>query len=103
MTRIPEHLRTRLERAADKAGRSMNAEIIFRLERSFDREEVVKTAVDVVEQVLKTSYGPGWGAFLNEMDKAGILTLTPEAKQSMRDLYGVAIDSVGNAKSRRQK
>jgi hypothetical protein len=35
MTRIPEGLRRQLERAAVRNGRSMNAEIISRLEHSF--------------------------------------------------------------------
>jgi predicted HicB family RNase H-like nuclease len=40
MTRIPEGLRRQLERAAARAGRSMNAEIISRLERSFTELQV---------------------------------------------------------------
>jgi predicted HicB family RNase H-like nuclease len=40
MTRIPEELRRQLERAAARAGRSMNAEIISRLERSFTELQV---------------------------------------------------------------
>jgi hypothetical protein len=39
MTRIPEGLRRRLERSAGKSGRSMNAEIIHRLEESFRLEQ----------------------------------------------------------------
>jgi Arc-like DNA binding dprotein len=35
MTRIPEALRRRLERAAERNNRSMNTEIIHRLEESF--------------------------------------------------------------------
>jgi hypothetical protein len=41
MTRLPERLRLLLEHAAEESGRSMNSEIIYRLDRSFDREEVV--------------------------------------------------------------
>jgi hypothetical protein len=40
MTRIPETLRRRLERAAARNNRSMNTEIIHRLERSFRWEAV---------------------------------------------------------------
>jgi predicted HicB family RNase H-like nuclease len=40
MTRIPEDLRRQLERAAARTGRSMNAEIISRLERSFTELQV---------------------------------------------------------------
>jgi plasmid stability protein len=39
MTRVPEALRQRLEREAERNGRSMNAEVIHRLEQSFEKEE----------------------------------------------------------------
>jgi Arc-like DNA binding domain len=39
MTRIPETLRRRLEREAELNGRSMNAEMIVRLESSFRRQD----------------------------------------------------------------
>jgi CRISPR/Cas system-associated exonuclease Cas4 (RecB family) len=49
MTRIPEGLRRRLEREAELNGRSMNAEIIHRLEQSFrqnDTEELLKVVLN---------------------------------------------------------
>ena len=36
--RFPEKLRRRIEAAADKNERSMNAEIVHRLEQSFERD-----------------------------------------------------------------
>ncbi len=33
--RMPEHLRSQIKAAADESGRSMNAEIVARLEESF--------------------------------------------------------------------
>jgi hypothetical protein len=42
MTRIPERLRRRLEKAAARIDRSMNAEIIHRLEQSFERDDAAK-------------------------------------------------------------
>jgi len=45
MTRIPEGLRRRLEREAEQNRRSMNAEIIKRLERSFEQ-------VDKIEEIF---------------------------------------------------
>ena len=39
MTRIPERLRRRLEKEAAENGRSMNSEIIHRLESSFDLQD----------------------------------------------------------------
>jgi Arc-like DNA binding domain len=50
MTRIPEGLRRKLEREAEQNGRSMNAEIIHRLESSFQREteQLFARALDAV-------------------------------------------------------
>jgi Arc-like DNA binding domain len=64
MTRIPEGLRRRLEREAEQNGRSMNAEIIHRLESSFQREDtdqlfaralnaLVSDVQDIKQQVEK--------------------------------------------------
>jgi hypothetical protein len=56
MTRLPESLRHRLEKAAASNDRSMNAEIIHRLEGSFqrvDQEKLIqKTATSTVDQAL---------------------------------------------------
>ena len=53
MTRIPEALRRRLERSGEKNGRSMNGEIIHRLEKSFlkDNNEALMKAVcqDIID------------------------------------------------------
>ena len=40
--RFSEQLRRRLERAASQADRSMNAEIIHRLTRSFENEDLIR-------------------------------------------------------------
>ena len=45
MTRLPERLRARLEKAASKNDESMNSEIIRRLERSFGDEDIVAEAL----------------------------------------------------------
>ena len=70
--RYPEALRRRLERAAMNGGRSLNSEIVERLEQSFRREDFEKLQdamslgflklVDVVADVarqLPPSRGPG--------------------------------------------
>ena len=48
--RIPETLRARIESSAKESSRSMNAEIVKRIERSFERQ-------DLVEEVLEATYG----------------------------------------------
>jgi uncharacterized protein (DUF1778 family) len=52
--RTTKEMREKLERAARKSGRSLVGEVEYRLERSFDREEVVKLQAEVIEAWLKT-------------------------------------------------
>ena len=56
MTRMPDHLRSRIQREAKLNSRSMNAEIIYRLQESFQREdqtELAKLAVQVATSTLQ--------------------------------------------------
>ena len=53
MTRIPEGLRRRLEREAELNRRSMNAEIISRLESSFRRQETDELILEAIDRTLK--------------------------------------------------
>jgi hypothetical protein len=57
MTRIPEGLRRRLEREAELNRRSMNAEIIHRLEKSFQREDQEEMFRRAAHQVVKATAG----------------------------------------------
>jgi hypothetical protein len=56
MTRLPEPLRKRLERDAAHNGRSMNTEIIYRLEQSSEKDArigelkgLLRAALDVIQ------------------------------------------------------
>jgi predicted transcriptional regulator len=51
--RYPEALRRRLERAAKNSRRSMNTEIVERLEQSFRREDFEKLQDAIYEGMLK--------------------------------------------------
>jgi hypothetical protein len=51
--RFSEALRRRLEREADRNDRSMNAEIIHRLEQSFRAPELTDAVVVALEQRFK--------------------------------------------------
>jgi predicted DNA-binding protein len=51
--RYPEALRRRLERAAKNSGRSMNTEIVERLEESFEREDFEKVQDVINRGMLK--------------------------------------------------
>lgn len=67
--RIPEVLKDRIQNAADENGRSMTAEIVYRLERSFGSPSPGELAdwlkeherrIEQVEIVLGNMYGPDW-------------------------------------------
>ena len=55
MTRLPEGLRQRLENEAARNGRSMNGEIIQRLERSFERDDHRKLIQDTATATAGTA------------------------------------------------
>jgi hypothetical protein len=59
--RIPEALRARIGEAAKDEGRSMNAEILKRLEQSFDFEDRLggRGMVDMIEQVASAMKSAG--------------------------------------------
>jgi hypothetical protein len=66
MTRIPEGLRRRLEREAKFRGRSMNAEIVKRLQESFDiPDQAGAIASDVASEISSELDDVSWG--LNEI------------------------------------
>lgn len=51
--RIPEALKAQIEKSAAEANRSMTAEIISRLERSYDIEPEWNKTIDDVEDLLR--------------------------------------------------
>jgi hypothetical protein len=62
MTRIPEELRRRLEREAKFRGRSMNMEIITRLQESFDiPDQAGAIASDVASEIGSGIDEVSWG------------------------------------------
>jgi len=56
MTRIPEGLRRRLEREAKWHRRSMNAEIIHRLQESFDLPDHAAAIADDINSELSSGF-----------------------------------------------
>jgi hypothetical protein len=53
MVRLPEKLRRWMERAAAENGRSMNSEIIYRLERSIATESELERVMARLEEQMK--------------------------------------------------
>jgi hypothetical protein len=71
MTRIPESLRRRLEREAARNDRSMNAEIIHRLEHSFITADLVSSVATAAQNTIVEILGPD---YLARMNAAAIAT-----------------------------
>ncbi len=69
--RIPEALRARIERAAKKTGNSMNAEILERLEGSFDIEDRLggPQLIELIETVASAMKSTGQHAGFLETGK----------------------------------
>jgi len=66
MTRIPEGLRRRLEREARFRRRSMNAEIVHRLQESFDIPDQASAIVEDINSELDSGFDDVHGS-LNEL------------------------------------
>jgi hypothetical protein len=77
MTRIPEGLRRRLEREAEQNRRSMNAEIVARLEASFQREDQEEMIRRATQEAVKSSAG---AAVELTLSKLHILPQQPPGK-----------------------
>jgi hypothetical protein len=67
MTRIPETLRRRLERAAARNNRSMNTEIIHRLEESFALDSAARAGAAAARRDLKSLSETEIGEKLDKM------------------------------------
>jgi hypothetical protein len=72
MTRIPEGLRSKLAREGKKNGRSMNAEIVYRLEQSFQQEDIIKTIKEAVVGDPTTKEIGGYFAVRDVLELFGI-------------------------------
>lgn len=56
-TRLPEALRQRLEKKAAQNGRSMNGEIIHRLQLSFEKDGLKMLAVETAKATVRLIQG----------------------------------------------
>jgi Arc-like DNA binding domain len=105
--RYPEALRRRLERAAKNSGRSMNTEIVERLEQSFRREDFEKVqdamnmgwlkifdAVGEVERHLLSHKGPG---LLEQLARRRWLSALSDDELAKRIAEAKAAEQMGQA------
>ena len=107
MTRIPEGLRRRLEREAELNRRSMNAEIISRLESSFRRQETDELILEAIDRTLKAlgisndprTWSPEMRAWAAQ--QPGLLGLSrylPEAQPSENPTESASTDKEEDSK-----
>jgi SRSO17 transposase len=83
MTRIPEGLRRRLEREAKWRRRSMNAEIVDRLQESFDAPDLISGIVDDISSEIDSlgySLGKDTEKIMKSLD--AILARLPDRASS---------------------
>lgn len=93
--RMPADLKDRLQRSADHSGRTLTAEIVHRLERSFEPEQYSVTAIKVMEEANKRTslmqsiaenflrwQRAGWSLFSELAELAGD-RITPELREQM--------------------
>ena len=83
MTRIPEGLRSKLAREGKKNGRSMNAEIVYRLEQSFEQEDILKTIKEAADDLKTEAAQAGFLAGLNsDRDAPPLESFKNDARRS---------------------
>jgi hypothetical protein len=97
MTRIPEGLRKRLERAAKANRRSMNAEIIHRLVGSFD--PMVPLLLGQLEELAGIIFTPEVIKELERLHRPGEPFGLPAAEVLRRRLAGQPLSDIGAARN----
>jgi hypothetical protein len=93
MLRLPPGMRDVIAREAEKAGRSMNAEIVERIARSFERsadpQEIARTleriagAADVLNSIFFGSENVALNAYISGQRAKGITLTRNEAIRSI--------------------
>jgi hypothetical protein len=88
MTRLPESLRRRLERAAAQNKRSMNTEIIHRLEQSLQQVDQQELAVQAATTALERAGFPvvPFGAPARDQSQVGQAKSADAEERSVRGL-----------------
>jgi hypothetical protein len=81
--RIREELRKRVAREAKRAKHSMNAEIIQRLEQSFEQGDIIKTIKEAADDLKTQAVRAGFIAgFNSDRDKPLLESFKDDARRS---------------------
>jgi hypothetical protein len=83
--RFDERLRRKLEHEAIRNNRSLNSEIVARLEHDMQR-------LGLLEEVLTLAYGERWAAFFVAAHKNGILRVRTPDRAAMKAIAHKFID-----------
>jgi hypothetical protein len=100
MTRIPEGLRRRLEREAKQNRCSMNAEIVARLEASFQREDEKEMIKRATQEAVKSSAGAAVVMTLSELH---LLPQQPPGKPQLSDEEQTRLSADKDEKSNKKE
>jgi hypothetical protein len=82
-----------LEQAAGSAGRSISEEVVYRLDRSFEQQSLLK-------QTLGLLYGEEYARVLTKAQDAGTLKMTPSAKAAVMHRTAEILGQVADAPER---
>ena len=90
MTRIPEGLRSKLAREGKKNGRSMNAEIVYRLEQSFEQGDIIEAVREEISSGFAAGFrdAPQPATFKDDARRAGFKVdarMVAAFKHALRD------------------
>jgi len=90
--RFDEKLRRKLELAAERADRSMNAEIIYRLEQSFADSDIltrIEKKMDEIKDGIQETQDQQYERFLrqlNEQNRAEVIRQAETLEEALRGL-----------------
>ena len=98
--RLFERLRRRLEQAAKHSDRSMNAEIVARLEASFQREDEKEMIKRATQEAVKSSAGAAVVMTLSELH---LLPQQPPGKPQLSDEEQTRLSADKDEKSNKKE
>lgn len=106
--RFPDGMRDRIAKAAEESGRSMNAEIVHRLEKSMELSQVVGAATGLADGALESvDMAKIWTRMLQKgIDQDEAAAQTAEAMKEMREqilLLRQTIDALAQPDSTNKK
>jgi Arc-like DNA binding domain len=88
--RFPERLRRRIEQAGERNKQSMNAEIIERLERSFEKEDELARDRELVQKTVNVTLSEWEADWERRLRDAGVVNLLDKLREQAREQSSIA-------------